>query len=63
MYMIIHVRHVYNYLIAVGVKFTFNGQRVEILGVILCKLLAIHAQTLAEIAITIKETNTTKVNV
>ena len=59
--LIVQVRHIHNHLIAVLVQHTLNGKRVEVLGVILGNLLAVHAQRLCKISEAIEETNTTKV--
>ena len=63
MYLIVHVGYVYHYGVAVGVELTLDGQRVEVLCVVLGNLLAIHAQTLCEIAKAIQETYCTHVDI
>ena len=63
MHMIVHIGHVDHHLIAVGIEHTLNGQGIEILRVILGNLLAVHAEALCEIAITIEEPHGTHVDI
>ncbi len=60
-HLIVHVGNVNNQRLAVLVENALNGQRIEVLCIILCNLLAIHRQSLLEIAVTIEETNGTHV--
>ena len=63
MHMIVHIRHINYHLIAVGIEHTLNGQRIEILRIIFCNLLSVHAEALSEIAITIKEPHCTHIDI
>ena len=47
---IVHVWHINNKRITVLVKLSYNWQRVEVLGIIVCNLLSVDAQTLLEIS-------------
>ena len=63
MNLIICIGHVDHQRVAVLVKLTLNGQRAEVLGLIVGNLLAVHRQRLREIAKTIEKTDGTHVNV
>ena len=60
---IVGVRNVNDKWIAVFVKYALNRNLIEVLCFILCNLLAIHAQSLCEVAEAIEETNSTHVNI
>ena len=61
MYVVVHVWYVDNHRTAVAVELSYNWQRVEILRLIVCYLLTVHVQRLAEIAETVEKANSTHV--
>ena len=60
---IVHVRNVNYHGSAVSVHLLLDGQRTEVLCLIVSNLLTIHAQSLSEVAVTIQETNSAHVYV
>ena len=62
-YLIVHIWDVNNHRVAVFVELTLNGKRIEVLGIIVSYLLTIHRKALAEIAVTIQETDCAHINV
>ena len=61
--LIICIWNVYDYRITLSIENTLYRNRVEVLSLILGNLLTIHAQSLCEIAKTIKETDSAHVNI
>ncbi len=63
MHLIVHIRNINNQWLAILIKLTDNWERVEVLCLVVCYLLAVHAQALSEVSETIQETNSTHINV
>ena len=63
MYLIVHIGYVYHNRVAILVQNALNRKRIEVLGVVFGNLLAIHTQTLSEVAEAIEETDCTEVNI
>ena len=56
MYLIVHIGYVYHNRVAILVQNALNRKRIEVLGVVFGNLLAVHTQTLSEVAKAIEET-------
>ena len=63
MNLVIHVRHIYDEMVAVGIELSLDRQRIEVLGLVVGNLLSVHRQTLGEVAETIEETYGAHVNI
>ena len=63
MNLIVHVRHIHNNGVAVLIEHALDGQRVEVLCVIVGYLLSVHAERLLEVAVAIEEADGTHVDV
>ena len=60
---VIHIRHINYQRFSVFVELTYDRQRIEVLCVIICNLLSVHAQRLLEVSVSVEEANTTHVDV
>ena len=63
MNLIVGVRNIDHHRIAVLVKLTLDGQRTEVLCLVVSNLLTVHRQTLREVAETIQETHSTHIDI
>ena len=63
MNLIIHIGHVNNNGVAILVEHALDGQRVEVLSIVVSNLLAVHAERLLEVAVAIEEADGTHVNI
>ena len=63
MNLIVWEGHIDDDLVAVFIEHTLNWQTVEILGIVVGNLLAVHRERLGEITIAIQETNGTHVDI
>ena len=60
---IIHIRHVNNQRITVGIQLTLNGQGIEVLRLIVGYLLPVHTERLLEISVPVKEAYSAHINI
>ena len=63
MNLIVWEGHINDDLVAIFIEHTLNWQTVEILGIVVGNLLAVHRERLGEITIAIQETNGTHVDI
>ena len=62
-YVIVHVRYLDHQRFTILVELAHNGQRTEVLGLVVSNLLTVHRQALCEVAETIEETDGAHVDV
>ena len=63
MNLVIHVRHIYDEMVAVGIELSLDRQRIEVLGLVVGNLLSVHAERLLEIAKSVEESHCTHIDI
>ena len=61
--LIIHIRNIHYKRITVGISLAHDRQRLKVLSLIFCYLLAIHIERLDEVSVTVKETDSAHINI